>query len=188
MKRLMLFIEPAGAQLNIFTQFTLPRLGSFILAGLVNRRAGWNARVFVEGRRRFDLQAWITEHGQPEAVGISTITATVQRGYALADQCRTLGIPVILGGPHVTFLPDEALGHGDLVVRGEGEGAMDALLDLWKDGPVAATDPRHAAVPNLSWKDGAGASSGTTSWHPGSPTWMRCPCPISPWRGERLSA
>ena len=39
MKRLMLFIEPAGAQLNIFTQFTLPRLGSFILAGLVNRRA-----------------------------------------------------------------------------------------------------------------------------------------------------
>ena len=86
MKRLMLFIEPAGAQLNIFTQFTLPRLGSFILAGLVNRRAGWNARVFVEGRRRFDLQAWITEHGRPEAVGISTITATVQRGYALADQ------------------------------------------------------------------------------------------------------
>ena len=39
MKRLMLFIEPAAAQINIFTQFTLPRLGSFILAGLVNRRS-----------------------------------------------------------------------------------------------------------------------------------------------------
>src|ERR1039458_9262135 len=95
MKRLMLFIEPAGAQLNIFTQFTLPRLGSFILAGLVNRRAGWNARVFVEGRRRFELRAWITEHGRPDAVGISTITATVQRGYALADECRAQGIPVV---------------------------------------------------------------------------------------------
>jgi radical SAM superfamily enzyme YgiQ (UPF0313 family) len=156
MKRLMLFIEPAGAQLNIFTQFTLPRLGSFILAGLVNRRDDWSARVFVEGRQRFDLKAWIAAHGQPEAVGISTITATVQRGYALADQCRSLGIPVVLGGPHVTFLPDEALGHADLVVRGEGEGAMNALLDLWHEGPVAATDPRHAAVPNLSWQDGAG--------------------------------
>ena len=156
MKRLMLFIEPAGAQLNIFTQFTLPRLGSFILAGLVNRRDGWNARVFVEGRQRFDLQAWMTKHGRPDKVGISTITATVQRGYALADECRSLGIPVILGGPHVTFLPEEALAHGDLVVRGEGEGAMNALLELWNGGPVAATDPRHAAVPNLSWKDDAG--------------------------------
>ena len=38
MKQLMLFIEPSAGQLNIFTQFTLPRLGSFILAGLVNRR------------------------------------------------------------------------------------------------------------------------------------------------------
>jgi hypothetical protein len=37
MKRLMLFIEPTSAQVNIFTQFTLPRLGSFILAGLVER-------------------------------------------------------------------------------------------------------------------------------------------------------
>ena len=156
MKHLILFIEPAGAQLNIFTQFTLPRLGSFILAGLVNRRDGWRARVFVEGRQRFDLPSWIAEHGRPDAVGISTITATVQRGYALADECRAQGIPVILGGPHVTFLPDEALAHGDLVVRGEGEGAMDALLDLWSHGHVAATDPRHAAVPNLSWKDGAG--------------------------------
>jgi len=94
MKRLVLFIEPAGAQLNIFTQFTLPRLGSFILAGLVNRRDGWSARVFIEGRQRFDLKAWMTEHGRPEVVGISNITATVQRGYALADECRSLGIPV----------------------------------------------------------------------------------------------
>src|ERR1019366_5866617 len=28
--------------------------------------------------------------------------------------------------------------------------------ELWNGGPVAATDPRHAAVPNLSWKDDAG--------------------------------
>src|ERR1035438_5544055 len=72
---------------------------------------------------------------------------------------RSVGLhapTLLLGGPHVTFVPEEALEHGDLVVRGEGEGAMNALLDLWNAGPVAATDPRHAAVPNLSWKDGAG--------------------------------
>jgi len=70
MKRLMLFIEPTAAQINIFSQFTLPRLGSFILAGLANRRPGWNARVFVEGRARFDLTAWIARHGRPDVVGI----------------------------------------------------------------------------------------------------------------------
>lgn len=158
MKRLLLFLEPTAAQVHIFSQFTLPRLGSFILAGLVNRRPAWRARVFVEGREHFDLPAWIDRHGRPEVVGISTITATVKRGYQLADECRARGIPVVLGGPHVTFLPDEALSHAGLVVRGEGEGAMTALLDLWEAGPLEATDSRHATVPNLSWTDASGAA------------------------------
>jgi radical SAM superfamily enzyme YgiQ (UPF0313 family) len=156
MKRLMLFIEPAGSKLNIFAQFTLPRLGTFILAGLVNRRPAWKARVFVEGRQKLDLQSWLNEHGRPEVVGISTITATVQRGYALAGECRKLGIPVVLGGPHVTFLPEEALEHAPLVVRGEGEAAMNALLDFWQDGYVQGTDAQHATIPNLSWKNANG--------------------------------
>ncbi len=156
MKRLMLFIEPAAEQVHVFTQFTLPRLGSFILAGLVNRRSGWSARVFVEGRQRIDLRAWVAQNGRPDMVGISTITATVRRAYALADECRACGIPVIMGGPHVTFLPDEALAHAELVVRGEGEGAMGALLDLWGEGGVETPDTRYAAVPNLSWKDDSG--------------------------------
>jgi radical SAM superfamily enzyme YgiQ (UPF0313 family) len=156
MKRQMLFIESTAVQVHIFSQFTLPRLGTFILAGLVNRRYNWSARVFIEGQRRFDLDAWIAGHGRPDVVGISTITATAKRGFAVADECRSRGIPVILGGPHVTFLPDEALEHAELVVRGEGETAMEALLDLWSEGYVPATDAQYAAVPNLSWKDAAG--------------------------------
>jgi hypothetical protein len=68
MKRLMLFLEPAAEQVNIFSQFTLPRLGSFVLAGLVNRRAGWHARVFVEGRQRFSLQGWMAENGRLHSI------------------------------------------------------------------------------------------------------------------------
>jgi len=156
MKRLMLFIEPTAAQVNIFSAFTLPRLGSFILAGLVNRRPQWRARVFIEGRNKFDLSTWIARHGKPDVVGISTITTTVKRGYQLAAECHALNIPVVLGGPHVTFLPEEALTHADLVVRGEGERAMEALLDLWNDGFLPGTDARYAAVSNLSWKDSDG--------------------------------
>jgi radical SAM superfamily enzyme YgiQ (UPF0313 family) len=157
MKHLALFVEPTSSHLNIFSAFTLPRLGSFILAGLVNRRASWHARVFIEGRRRFNLRTWIAEHGRPDLVGISIITTTGPRGYALADECRAAGIPVILGGPHVTFLPDEALGHAELVVRGEGEQAMDALLDLWPGGYVKAPDAAYTTIPNLSWQDAGGA-------------------------------
>jgi radical SAM superfamily enzyme YgiQ (UPF0313 family) len=156
MKRLLLFIESAPTQVNVFSQFTLPRLGCFILAGLANRRPAWQARVFVEGRARLDVRAWMARHGRPEAVGISAITATAQRGYALAAECRSLGIPVIMGGPHVTFMPEEGLAHADLVVRGEGEAAMNALLDLWHQGHVQTPDARYAAVPNLSWRDATG--------------------------------
>lgn len=156
MKQRLLFVEPTAAHVNIFSQFTLPRLGIFVLAGLANRRPSWNARVFVEGRQRFDLDTWITLHGRPDVVGISMITATAKRGYELADQCRGRGIPVLVGGPHVTFLPDEALAHANLVVRGEGETAMNALLDLWGDAYVESSDRRYAAVPNLTWRDAAG--------------------------------
>jgi radical SAM superfamily enzyme YgiQ (UPF0313 family) len=154
--RSVLFVEAAPTQVNIFSQFTLPRLGCFLMAGLVNRRAGWNARVFIEGRERFDLDAWIARHGRPAVVGLSTITATARRAYALATDCRRQGIPVVLGGAHVTFLPEEGLEHAPLVVRGEGEAAMAALLDVWTGGTIDATDPRYAAVPNLSWRDTAG--------------------------------
>jgi radical SAM superfamily enzyme YgiQ (UPF0313 family) len=157
MKHQILFIEPTSAQINIFSRFTLPRLGSFILAGLVNRRPSWTARVFIEGRQPLNLDTWIAENGRPEVVGISTITATAKRGYAISDECRFRGIPVILGGPHVTFLADEALKHANFVVRGEGEFAMDALLDLWSEGYAPAADAQLAGVPNLSWKDAGGS-------------------------------
>ncbi|MBI5383313.1 MAG: cobalamin B12-binding domain-containing protein [Verrucomicrobia bacterium] len=112
--------------------------------------------MFIEGRERFDLSAWIAEHGRPEVVGISMITATVKRGYEIADDCRSRGIPVILGGPHVTFLPDKALAHAQFVVREEGEGAMSALLDAWSEGYEEATGTCYAAILNLSWKDDSG--------------------------------
>jgi hypothetical protein len=143
----LLFVEPTAAQVNIFSQFTLPRLGSFILAGLANRRSSWSARVFIEGRQRFHLDTWIAQHGRPEVVGISTITATAKRGYQLADECRGRGIPVLLEGPHVTFLPEEALAHAGLVVRGEGETAMNALLDLWSEAYVSEMPSAFSSEP-----------------------------------------
>ncbi|MCI5223540.1 MAG: radical SAM protein, partial [Candidatus Electrothrix sp. AR4] len=61
-------------------------------------------------------------------------TFTARRAYALADRYREQGVPVVMGGFHPTFLPDEALGHADAVVRGDAEGSWEQLLADFQQG------------------------------------------------------
>src|SRR6185312_16055288 len=61
----------------------------------------------------FDLRA--------DLVGISAMTAYVNRGYEIADAFRARGVPVVMGGVHPSFMPQEALKHCDAVVIGEAE-------------------------------------------------------------------
>ena len=56
-----------------------------------------------------------------DAVAISSYSAQIGEAYTLADHFRSRGAKVILGGPHVTALPEEALAHADAVVLGEAE-------------------------------------------------------------------
>ena len=67
------------------------------------------------------VDAWNPEKYETDAVAVSVMTALAPRSYQIADIFRARNIPVILGGMHVTFLPDEALGHADAVVTGPGE-------------------------------------------------------------------
>jgi radical SAM superfamily enzyme YgiQ (UPF0313 family) len=138
------FIEPQSPNLHIFSQFPLPRLGVFIL-GTLAKEKGWDAEVLLEQSRKLDFD----EIRKADLVGISTITSTAPRAYAIADKLRSLGVTVILGGPHVTFLPDEALGHADYVIRAEAEDALVLFLDAWQNG----RDFRE--IPNLSYRKGA---------------------------------
>src|SRR6266566_2368167 len=60
-------------------------------------------------------------------VGIGAMTRMVAKAYRIADVLRASGVPVVMGGPHVTELPDEALGrdggprHADAVALGEAD-------------------------------------------------------------------
>ncbi len=56
-----------------------------------------------------------------DLAAFSTYTAQVKDAYELADRYRAMGVPTVIGGLHVTCLPDEALEHTDAVVVGEGE-------------------------------------------------------------------
>jgi radical SAM superfamily enzyme YgiQ (UPF0313 family) len=137
----IVFIEPKAPNLHIFSRYPLPRLGTLILGTMMKDR-GWDVDVIIEELRKLDFGAI----RQADLVGISTITSTAPRAYAIADEVRKLGIPVILGGPHVTFLAEEAMEHADYVIRGEGEKPLSAFIDAWEGrGDLSG-------VPSLSYR------------------------------------
>ena len=141
----IVFIEPQAPSLHIFSLFPLPRLGILILGTMMKQR-GWDVEVYVEDLRRIDFKAI----AEADLVGISTITSTAPRAYAIADKVRAMGVPVLMGGPHVTFLAEEALDHADFVIRGEGERPLMAFIDAWEAMDTVSV------VPNLSYKDAEG--------------------------------
>jgi radical SAM superfamily enzyme YgiQ (UPF0313 family) len=60
-------------------------------------------------------------------VGIGAMTRMIAKAYRVADALRAAGIPVVMGGPHITEVPDEALGrdggprHADALALGEAD-------------------------------------------------------------------
>ena len=90
--------------------------GLLILATML-RNKGHNVRFIDESFKIPDY----TKIENLDLVLISSISATVNRAYSLADMFRNRGIKVIMGGIHVSFMANEALKHCDQVVIGEAE-------------------------------------------------------------------
>lgn len=134
-------IEPKNDHLHIFSKFVLPRLGTILLATILRDR-GYDAEALFMSRKEI-----LARGVKADLVGISTITATATSAFALADHFRAQGIPVVFGGPHVTFVPDEALEHGDYCIMGEGETGLPLLIEALNTGRPLSE------VPGLAWKD-----------------------------------
>lgn len=64
-----------------------------------------------------------------DLVALSGLICTTPRAYELADAFRTRGRKVVMGGFHISAMPEEALGHCDAVVVGEAEGVWAELID-----------------------------------------------------------
>src|SRR5256714_6638515 len=68
-------------------------------------------------------------------VGIGAMTRMVAKAYRMADAIRAAGVPVVMGGPHVTEVPDEALGsdggerHADAVAVGEADETWPQIVE-----------------------------------------------------------
>src|SRR5229473_8456377 len=70
-----------------------------------------------------------------DLVGIGAMTRMIARAYRAADALRAAGVKVVMGGPHVTELPDEALGrnggirHADAVALGEADETWPKIVE-----------------------------------------------------------
>ena len=117
---------------------SLPSLGLLTLAGLTGKD------VDLEYKEVEDIAKLDELPGDYDVVAISSYSAQIKEAYELADRFRGAGVTVILGGPHVTAVPDEALQYADSIIRGEGEPVWPAVLrDLERRQLRAIYDARN---------------------------------------------
>lgn len=81
-----------------------------------------------------------------DLIGMTVITGTASRAYELARQFRAAGKTVVLGGPHVTLVPDDAQPHADSIVVGYAEQEWPRLL---RDHASGNLKDRYTQRPDL---------------------------------------
>lgn len=146
MKNIIL-IEPSAPGFHIYSRYHLPRLGLPIF-GAILKNSGYNVTIFHQDMTPLVWETILTS----DLVGISTITSTAPEAYRIISKIKTFNptIPIVIGGPHVTFLADEALNKGaDFVVRGEGETSFMELIK-WLEN--SSTDIKE--IKGISYKIG----------------------------------
>jgi len=104
-----------------FQQVTMPYLAALV-------PPGWDVRHVDEAVQPVDLDAPV------DLVAITFHTPSAPHAYELADAFRARGVPVALGGPHVTLLPDEAQSHADAIFVGEAEETWPHFLGELAEG------------------------------------------------------
>lgn len=112
---------------NGVTRNFMPHLWMFLLKSLTPPE---HEVLLIDGNAKPMNEQQLVRFARKERidlVGIGAMTRMIARAYSFADALRTAGIPVVMGGPHVTELPDEALGrdggprHADAVALGEAD-------------------------------------------------------------------
>lgn len=104
-----------------FQQITMPYLAARV-------PADWRVFHVDEEAEKID---WTLN---PDIVGITFHTPSAYHAYSLAARFRSRGACVVMGGPHVTLLPEEASRHADVIFVGEAEGLWEEFLQGFAAG------------------------------------------------------
>lgn len=88
----------------------------------------------IDDLRQEEINACVDK--EYDLIGISAFTARILDAYTLADSLRRQGCRVVLGGLHVSVLPEEAQLHADAVVVGEAEPVWETLIHDFEAGAL----------------------------------------------------
>ncbi len=112
-------LTPEGKPVRLHKEFcpglTLPYLAALF-------PAGHKIEIIEEGLKQLNYDEPV------DLVGITAMTSRAPRAYQIADHFKKRGVPVVMGGFHVSALPEEALRHCDAIVQGEAEGLIEKIL------------------------------------------------------------
>src|SRR3982751_6903808 len=120
---------------NGVTRNFMPHLWMFLLQALTPTGhevllIDGNAQPMDEGQ----IAQYVRDQ-KSQLVGIGAMTRMIAKAYRMADAIRATGVPVVMGGPHVTEMADEALGrdggprHADAVALGEADETWPLLVE-----------------------------------------------------------
>ena len=153
---------------NGITRNFMPHLWMFLLQALTP--AGHEV-LLIDGNAQPMNEAQIAQFVREQnigLVGIGAMTRMIAKAYRMADAIRAVGVPVVMGGPHVTEEFDEALGrdggprHADAVALGEADETWpqivndvsnDELKDVYAplDSSGKERKPSLKSYPVISW-------------------------------------
>src|SRR5258707_12568964 len=154
---------------NGVTRNFMPHLWMFLLQALT---PPGHEVVLIDGNAQPMDEAGIARFVREQSiglVGIGAMTRLIQKAYRMADAIRAVGVPVVMGGPHVTEVPDEALGrdggpqHADAIALGEADetwprivadAARGQLKDIYLPVDEAGKDkkPGLDRYPSIPWE------------------------------------
>jgi radical SAM superfamily enzyme YgiQ (UPF0313 family) len=120
---------------NGVTRNFMPHLWMFLLQALT---PSGHEVVLIDGNAQPMDEEGIARYVREQnigLVGIGAMTRMVAKAYRMADAVRAAGVKVVMGGPHVTELADEALGrdggprHADAVALGEADETWPRIVE-----------------------------------------------------------
>ncbi|MDQ3221181.1 MAG: cobalamin-dependent protein, partial [Acidobacteriota bacterium] len=127
---------------NGITRNFMPHLWMFLLQSLTPKE---HEVILIDGNAKAMSREELVRFCKDEnigLVGIGAMTRMVARAYRVADALREAGFPVVMGGPHVTECPDEALGkdggprHADAVALGEADETWHLIVNDAANGKL----------------------------------------------------
>ncbi len=155
---------------NGITRNFMPHLWMFLLQRLTPP----GHKVFlIDGNARPMTEAELCDYIRENdigLVGIGAMTRMIARAYKVAEAVRAIGVPVVMGGPHVTEVPDEPLGrdggkrYADAIAVGEADNTWPLIVEDAANGrlkelyePVDAegkeVKPSLEEYPDIGWTD-----------------------------------